>query len=119
MAACATLLLSILRIWGLDQGVSEVELDVAAQRASDATPMQRALQAVGIEHAGTCAATEVGTATGQRAAYVDHGALHAPCFAVASNRQTHQLGLRRDARAAYAAAPRHVARYGACPPALS
>jgi hypothetical protein len=97
----------------------EIELDIAAQCASETAAAQCALQAVGIGGARLRAAAEIRAAAGQHAAGIDHRARHASRVAVAIDGDAHELGLRRDARAAYAAAPGHVARYGACPPALS
>jgi hypothetical protein len=97
----------------------EVERDVAAQCARDAPAAQRALQAVMAGGAWVQASAEVGPAPGQGAAGIDYGALGARPTGVAGGGEAHELGLRRDAPAAYAAAPGHVARYGACPPALS
>jgi hypothetical protein len=97
----------------------EVHLDGAAQGAGDAPATRRELQAVGVRSQWGDAPAEVGAAPGQHPGGVDHGAPRAPLVGVTGDGEAHQLGLRRDASATHAAAPGHVARYGACPPALS
>ena len=112
------LVYALLAHWFTDSTISGPR--VTAQRSVRAMPRRRSAsrrqsRAAAAGGAGAAAA-EVGAATGQRAGEVDH---RAPGASVAGDGEAHELGLRRDPPAADAAASGHVARYGACPPALS